>query len=254
MRCEFVDGMAAESRSLQAPPRGLGSLRNGLVLCSSIEAFAKQTRCQFDQRWTVVLASDTVGSRVPAHHAHTNSADHASEGNEIVPRPARREQYMPQHISRRFHPLHARQERLSPTRASGGRSSGQASKTILDQSPTCCPSPGHLFRCCNPLNLLDFFSLAHSASSCCSATNVALWRLLTRPVHMVALPWHSCLGPKCPCAGSLALKALIEAEASYTPTRPCLFQESRGHESLGYPDPSAVVWLTCRCCSLPQAK
>jgi hypothetical protein len=63
---------------------------------------------------------------------------------------------------------------------------------------------------------------------------MALWRLLTRPVW-----WHcpgtQCLGPKCPCAGSLALKALIEAEVSYTLTS---FASSRGHESPGssYPD------------------
>jgi hypothetical protein len=52
----------AACNRMKAPPRGLGSLRNGLVLCSSIEAFAKQTRCQFDQRWTVVLASVLIPS------------------------------------------------------------------------------------------------------------------------------------------------------------------------------------------------
>ena len=52
-------------------------------------------------------------------------------------------------------------------------------------------------------------------------------------VAPVSEPKWLCLGPKCPCAGSLALKALIEAEVSYTLTS---FASSRGHESLGYPD------------------
>ena len=140
----------------------------------------------------------------------------------------------------------------TPRHHGASDSSQTVSWTILDQSPTCCPSPGHLFRCCNPLSLSDFFSLAHPASSRCSATNVALWRLLTRPVW-----WHcpgtQCLGPKCPCAGSLALKALIEAEVSYTLTS---FASSRGHESPGYPDrqrPLCLAGLSC-CCSLPQAQ
>ncbi len=52
---------------------------------------------------------------------------------------------------------------------------------------------------------------------------------------------------KCPCAGSLALKALIEAEVSYTLTS---FASSRGHESPGYPDRQrplclAAVILAC---------
>ena len=75
----------------------------------------------------------------------------------------------------------------TPRHHGASDSSQTVSWTILDQSPTCCPSPGHLFRCCNPLNLSDFFSLAHPASSRCSATNVALRRLLTRPV------WWYCL-------------------------------------------------------------
>ena len=140
----------------------------------------------------------------------------------------------------------------TPRHHGASDSSQTVSWTILDQSPTCCPSPGHLFRCCNPLSLSDFFSLAHPASSRCSATNVALWRLLTRPVW-----WHcpgtQCLGPKCPCAGSLALKALIEAEVSYTLTS---FASSRGHESPGYPDRQRPLCLAglSRCCSLPQAQ
>ena len=70
---------------------------------------------------------------------------------------------------------------------------------------------------------------------------------------MVVLPWPQCLGPKCPCAGSLALKALIEAEVSYTLTS---FASSRGHESPGYPDrqrPLCLAGLSC-CCSWPQAQ
>jgi hypothetical protein len=42
--------------------RGLGCLRNELVLCSLMEAFANQTWSQFVQRWTVVLASDLLPS------------------------------------------------------------------------------------------------------------------------------------------------------------------------------------------------
>ncbi len=65
MRREFVDSMAAESRSLQSDEgyqRGLGSLRNGLAVCSLCEASANHTRCQFDQRRTDVLASDLIPS------------------------------------------------------------------------------------------------------------------------------------------------------------------------------------------------
>ena len=72
-------------------------------------------------------------------------------------------------------------------------------------------------------------------------------------VAPVSEPTWLCLGPKCPCAGSLALKALIEAEVSYTLTS---FASSRGHESPGYPDrqrPLCLAGLSC-CCSLPQAQ
>ncbi len=131
--------------------------------------------------------------------------------------------------------------------------------TILDQSPTCCPSPGHLIRCCNPLNLSDFFSLAHPgpASSRCSATNVAaLWRLLKRPVW-----WHcpgtQCLGPKCPCAGSLAspqgpdrgggfLHAHVLCQCLKPRKRVPRFPADRQR-------PLCLAGLSC-CCSLPQAQ
>ena len=67
MRCEFVDSMASESCTLQSDEgaghqRGLGSLRNGLVACSLIEAFANQTWCQIDQRRMVVLTIDLIPS------------------------------------------------------------------------------------------------------------------------------------------------------------------------------------------------
>ena len=65
MRCEFVDGMTAESSSVQSDEgyqRGLGSLRNGLAVCSLFEASANHTRCQFDQRRTDVLAPDLIPS------------------------------------------------------------------------------------------------------------------------------------------------------------------------------------------------
>jgi hypothetical protein len=121
-----------------------------------------------------------------------------------------------------------------------------ASWTILDQSPTCCPSPGHLFRCRNPLDLSDFFSLAHPASSRCSATNVALWRLLTRPVW-----WHCpgthCLGPKCPCAGSLAPgpQGLHRGEVFYTPNVLC--PKPRTALRVSWPPAPVVSGLACQC-------
>jgi hypothetical protein len=94
---------------------------------------------------------------------------------------------------------------------------------------------GHLFRCCNfevePADLSDFFSLARPApSSRCSATNVALWRLLSDSADTTSVYGGTALalsasaspsrpGPQVPlwaCAGFLALRALIEADVSYT--------------------------------------
>ena len=86
----------------------------------------------------------------------------------------------------------------TPRHHGASDSSQTVSWTILDQSPTCCPSPGHLFRCCNPLNLSDFFSL--KCSPCvklllrhqCGAVAAA------DSTCMVALPWHSVRGPEVP--------------------------------------------------------
>ena len=64
------------------------------------------------------------------HHAHADSADHASEGNEVVPRPTRRGRYMPRYISRRLHPLHASQDARRPQ----GRVAAEASNEQNNKS------------------------------------------------------------------------------------------------------------------------
>ncbi len=105
----------------------------------------------------------------------------------------------------------------------------------------------------NPLSLSDCFSLAHPAARRCSATKCGAVAAADK-TRMVALPWHSVPRPdselrsrKCPCAGSLALKALIEAEVSYYTLTS--FASSRGHESPGYPAwqiaSARCVWLAC---------
>ena len=71
MRCEFVDSMAAESRSVQSDEGatgqfGLGCRRNGLGSCSLIEAFAIQTWSQFVQRRPVVSDRRSCYRRMPS--------------------------------------------------------------------------------------------------------------------------------------------------------------------------------------------
>jgi hypothetical protein len=78
----------------------------------------------------VVLAyvPATVGCRVACAPRAHNQRRPRVEGNKVVPWPTRRGRNMPQHISRRLHPLHASQDARRPQGRVAAEAAGEQAK------------------------------------------------------------------------------------------------------------------------------